>query len=186
MPGPGEYKMTPLWVYKNEAPAYSVPLDEYAERQHLVDIGRGEGKVGPGSYNTNTNGMGTGPGYSFPQDEYPERRYLVDIGRGEGKVGPGSYNTNTNGMGTGPAYTFPLDEYPERNFVTEIANGAGKVGPGSYDPGVWDRDGPAWTIGWEKRLAGNVPKCDLFVREQEALLACKMLDAAKRKGGTDA
>lgn len=54
-------------------------------------------------------------------------------------------------------FTFPTAEYAERYFNTVFGNGEGLVGPGSYDvTGGHSSGGPAWTIGWERRLAGNV------------------------------
>ena len=163
-PGPGEYDVPDEHGLRDGNQGYTFPQDEYASRYYFTEMVTESGP-GPAAYNVSAAaGDKVDSGWSFGLA--PQREEIFKAGPGGPDwPGPGEYALPPlRGLyDTNDGPSFPTAEYAERYFDVGLGNGDGMVGPGSYDVGGgcgattgWAAHGPAWTIGWEKRLAGDV------------------------------
>uniref|UniRef100_A0A7S1EK73 RRM domain-containing protein n=3 Tax=Hemiselmis andersenii TaxID=464988 RepID=A0A7S1EK73_HEMAN len=164
-PGPAEYTLPPERGVREGMQGATFARDEYTERYYNTQLVTESGP-GPASYNVEFVGDKVDPGWTFGSS--PQRQELWNTGPGgPDHPGPGDYKLTPCyvTMDDAPAYSFQRAEYPEREHLVAIGRGEGMVGPGSYNITTGYRHGgPAWTIGWERRLAGEVAKEDMFVR----------------------
>uniref|UniRef100_A0A7S0VEL5 RRM domain-containing protein n=1 Tax=Hemiselmis tepida TaxID=464990 RepID=A0A7S0VEL5_9CRYP len=164
LPGPAEYTLPPERGVREGMQGATFGRDEYAGRYYPTELVTGIGP-GPAGYNPTFVSDKSDTGWSFGTSSQRQELWTTGTG-GPNYPGPGDYKLPPCyvTMEDAPAYSFQRAEYPERQHLVAIGRGEGTVGPGSYNVATCHCEGgPAWTIGWERRLAGEVAKEEMFV-----------------------